>query len=97
MSVLDQGMGGAADDDLATKCATERRAIVTFDLDFADVRRYPPERHFGIIVLRLVQQDMDHVRLVFANVVEVLATRSPIGQLWVVDERGIRIRGGDAR
>jgi hypothetical protein len=28
-------------------------AILTRDLDFADIRRYPPEGYHGIVVLRL--------------------------------------------
>jgi hypothetical protein len=30
-----------------------RAALVTRDLDFADVRQYPPEHYEGIVVLRL--------------------------------------------
>ncbi len=96
MSVLDQRLGGAIDEVLAAKCAAELRTIVTFDLEFGDVRKYPPGDHAGIIVLRLTQQDVGHVLAVFAKVIDVLAARSPNGQLWIVDERGIRVRGASA-
>ena len=31
----------------------EDRVLLTFDLDFADIRRYPPGSHAGIVVFRL--------------------------------------------
>lgn len=41
LSVLDEQMGGEADATIAAVCRTEGRAIVTLDLDFADIRNYP--------------------------------------------------------
>jgi hypothetical protein len=33
---------------------------VTLDLDFANIRAYPPGKHAGIVVLRLKHQDKIH-------------------------------------
>ena len=90
--VLDQGMGGSDDVPLAMACVKERRAIVTLDLDFADIRKYPPADHPGIVVLRLAHQDSIHVLEVFKHVLALLGERSPVGQLWIVDEQGVRVR-----
>jgi predicted nuclease of predicted toxin-antitoxin system len=90
--VLDQGMGGIDDFDLAKVCAGERRAILTLDLDFADIRKYPPADHQGILVLRLANEARANVVAVLRNVLELLARRSPVGQLWVIDEGGVRVR-----
>jgi len=40
---------------LATATA-EGRSLVTFDLDFGDIRRYPLGTHAGIVVFRLCDQ-----------------------------------------
>ena len=61
LSVHDQNMVGSADETIAVVCQRERRVIVTLDLDFADIRSYPPDAYFGIIVLRVVRQDKPHV------------------------------------
>jgi predicted nuclease of predicted toxin-antitoxin system len=50
--VDEQGLAGVADAGVAAVCLVEQRAIVTLDLDFADIRAYPPENYSGIIVLR---------------------------------------------
>lgn len=51
--VDEQGLTGVADSGVAAVCKVEGRAIVTLDTDFMDVRRFAPEQHAGIVVLRL--------------------------------------------
>ena len=61
VTVLDQQMGGVSDPDLATVCVQERRAMVTLDIDFSDIRTYRPSAYSGIVVFRLNNQARDHV------------------------------------
>jgi Domain of unknown function (DUF5615) len=44
MSVVDQGLGGHADARIAEVCKRESRALVTLDLDFANVRGFSSRR-----------------------------------------------------
>ena len=53
VTVLDEGMGGATDSDVASLCLMEDRVLVTQDIDFADIRMYPPGEYPGIVVFRL--------------------------------------------
>lgn len=46
-------MGGATDDIIAARARAEGWVLVTRDLDFADVRAYPPADYAGLLVLRL--------------------------------------------
>ena len=57
VTVGDQRMVGQPDTNVAAVCRREGRAIVTLDLDFADIRVYPPSDCAGIIVLRLARLD----------------------------------------
>jgi predicted nuclease of predicted toxin-antitoxin system len=91
-SVLDQSMGGAADARVAEVCRVENRIVVTLDLDFADIRTYPPAQSPGFVVFRLARQDKPHVLLVAGRLVELLRTESPERKLWVVEEDRVRIR-----
>ena len=94
LSVYDQGMRGYSDGDISKVCQREARALVTLDLDFADIRVFPPEDYAGIIVLRVVDQSRPAVLRVMAKVVDAL-TRDPLtSHLWIVDETQIRIRPG---
>ena len=46
-------MGGASDVEVAAVCIGEERVLVTQDLDFSDIRTYPPAEYYGIVVFRL--------------------------------------------
>ena len=52
-TVRDQGLQGCSDQHLYKVCCAEQRCLVTLDLDFADVARFPPAQAKGIIVIRV--------------------------------------------
>ncbi len=43
-TVSGQGFGGSSDDELIEACRAEGRVLVTLDLDFSNVLRFPPEQ-----------------------------------------------------
>ena len=95
VTVISQGMGGGPDANLATVCRSENRALVTLDLDFANVRAYPPTEYPGIVVFRPASQARSRVLRLVRLVCESVAREGLAGKLWIVDETGIRIREGD--
>ena len=95
-SVLDEGLGGAPDTRLAEVCRSERRAIVTLDLDFADIRAYPPHEQAGLIVTRVEDQRKRRVLTVFEQVGGMLETEEVAGPL-VAGAEGRGGEGGVAR
>lgn len=91
-TVLDQHLGGSGDETVASICRQETRVLVTLDVDFADIRSYPPAHYAGVIVLRLRRQDKPHVLEVCARMIALL-TQEPLAQrLWIVEENRIRVR-----
>jgi predicted nuclease of predicted toxin-antitoxin system len=56
-TVSHESLSGAADEAIAKRIRTEKRILVTLDLDFSNIRAYPPDEYAGIIVLRLKTQD----------------------------------------
>jgi predicted nuclease of predicted toxin-antitoxin system len=60
-TVLEQGLGGAADRAIFEACAAERRVLVTLDLDFADIRRQGVSQSPGMLVIRVGRQDVGTV------------------------------------
>jgi predicted nuclease of predicted toxin-antitoxin system len=92
-TVLEQHLSGRADSAVALVCQQEDRILITLDLDFADIRSYPPAEYPGLIVLRLKQQDKPHVLDVLRHLTRVFQDEPLERQLWIVGERQIRIRG----
>lgn len=91
-TVFDKTLGGAADSQIADKCRSEGLVLVTLDLDFADIRTYPPAQHAGIVVLRPSEPDRDRVLALIARTLTFCEQESVIRSLWIVDEGQIRIR-----
>jgi predicted nuclease of predicted toxin-antitoxin system len=95
MTILEQQMAGQPDEIIADACQRERRALITLDLDFSDIRCYPPENYAGIIVLRPANQGLGAVLRLVQRLLPLLAKEPLAGLLWVVDEHRVRIRSGN--
>src|SRR5262249_23712526 len=55
-NIHEEGLVGEDDPPVLEAALNEGRTSLTFDLDFADVRNYPPGTHCGIVVFRLRDQ-----------------------------------------
>jgi len=92
-TVLSEGLGGATDSTLAAVCKEEERTLITLDLDFSDIRTYPPEEYHGIIVLRIHNHSIQHVTVMMRKVTLLLQKERLKGAIWSIDERRVRIYG----
>ncbi len=92
VTVHDEKLGGAKDEELAPVCQREGRAFLTFDLGFSDIRSYPPSDYPGLVVFRLKSQDKPHVLKVSERLLGVLKTENVEHCLWIVEESRVRIR-----
>jgi predicted nuclease of predicted toxin-antitoxin system len=54
--VVVEDLAGEDDPPVLRSAAKEDRILITFDMDFADIRQYPPGTHAGIVVFRLRDQ-----------------------------------------
>ena len=55
-SAVEEGLGGAGDPRIMAAACGEGCTLLTFDLDFADVRKFPVGSHAGVVVFRLKDQ-----------------------------------------
>ena len=92
LSVGQQGLGGTADARIYQRCQDERRAVLTLDVDFANVQSYDPKSSSGVIVLRLARQDKQRVLDAVASALPVLEREPLDKRLWIVEGDRIRIR-----
>ncbi|MHB8231995.1 MAG: DUF5615 family PIN-like protein [bacterium] len=94
-TVNDQKLQGSKDSVLIEICKSERRVLITLDIDFTDIRLYPPEECSGIIVLRGKIQSKNHLIDIFRRVIPLLRNEPLDRHLWIIEETKIRIRGKD--
>jgi predicted nuclease of predicted toxin-antitoxin system len=91
-TVYDEGLRGSPDNVIAERCRNEDRVLVTLDLDFADIRTYPPANHPGMIALRVGNQSRPHILRVMSPIKTLLDKEPVAGRLWIVSEASVRIR-----
>jgi predicted nuclease of predicted toxin-antitoxin system len=91
-TVLDEHLGGNPDPRVLDACRTESRVLITFDLDFSDIRLYPPASHSGVWLLRPHTQSVDNTLVLLKGVFVVLETESVHSRLWIVEPGQVRIR-----
>ncbi|NJL75069.1 MAG: DUF5615 family PIN-like protein [Saprospiraceae bacterium] len=92
MTIHEQEMSGFSDEAFSEVCKTEGRAIVTLDIGFTNIIRYPPQNYGGIVVLRLKKQDKMSVLAVFERHVSTIIEALAPGELWIIEENRIRVR-----
>ena len=91
-TVLDEHLGGNPDPRVFGASRADDRILVTFDLDFSDIRRYPPASHKGIWVLRPHTQSIDSTLALLKGALVVLETEPAHGRLWIIEPERVRIR-----
>lgn len=92
-SVWEEQLSGASDDVIYQKCIEEKRCLVTFDMDFANILRFPADDTEGIIVVKPKQPvNLDVMRTVIDQLIEVLSQNDPKGALWILEPHQLRIR-----
>ena len=92
--VRDIGMRAAPDDTLAAYARHNRLVVLTRDLDFADIRNYPPSLYEGILVLKL-REDATAGQVV--KVLETFVSRADLlaylkGRLAILEDWRVRFR-----
>jgi predicted nuclease of predicted toxin-antitoxin system len=95
-TLIDQQLTGESDERIAAVCKAEGRAVETLDLDFADIRAYPPANYPGIVVLRPALQTVPSIRSLVRLVISILPAEPLSGRLWIVSETQVRMRPGDS-
>jgi predicted nuclease of predicted toxin-antitoxin system len=90
----DAGLLGQDDPVLLAHAVQRGQILVTNDLDFGDIRHYPPPHHCGVIVLRIRPRTADRVHAVLQRFLETMTQEEMQGTLAIVDAIKYRVRRG---
>lgn len=91
-TVREEGLSGSSDAGLFERCREEKRILVTLDLDFSDIVRFPPRESAGIVVIRLpLNPSLPFLEKLIRQFLDTLAQMSPERGLWIVEAGRIRI------
>jgi predicted nuclease of predicted toxin-antitoxin system len=92
VAIVEQGLGGAADEAVRLHAIDTGRILVTLDADFANIIRFPPEGTPGVVRLRLHPPTETAIASALQRLLELLTNFEVAGKLIIVDSKRIRIR-----
>lgn len=90
-TVLEQKLGGRPDTEIIDVCLGEKRALITLDWDFSDIRQYPPEKYAGIILLKPQSQSKTRILSLLKQCMPLLDAEPITGQLLILEPGRLRI------
>lgn len=97
LSADDEGLLSQPDDVIFNAARDEGRMLLTLDLDFADIRKYPPGTHPGIVLFRPRTKGVLAVGQFVEEFVRGQDLALVSGCLIVVDPDRIRVRKHDTK
>ncbi len=92
-TVLGENLSGEPDEVISEQCLSEKRCLVTLDLDFANIIRFPADNTPGIIVIRPNRPiTLEVMRSMSEKLVVALEQNDPTGCLWILEPDKLRMR-----
>lgn len=91
-TVYQEQLQGAIDQKIYQVCQKEQRCLVTLDLDFANVIRFPPDQTPGIVVMRMPKNPgMMTLKQLVRQFLRSLQQMPIDKRLWIVEMDRIRV------
>jgi predicted nuclease of predicted toxin-antitoxin system len=90
--VIDEGLAGEDDVIVLEHATNADRVLLTFDVDFADIRAFPPGTHAGNVVFRLNDQRWKQLQKSARRFLKETSLEKIANGLAIVDETRIRYK-----
>ncbi len=92
ISVIEEKLSGQKIGMIAEHIRSEEISLITLDLDFSDIRLYPPEEYSGIVVLRPHRQDKISIMELLKELLNCITMGEVLKhRLWIIEPGRIRI------
>jgi predicted nuclease of predicted toxin-antitoxin system len=91
--VIDAGLRGRSDSDILAGAKEQRRTLLTGDLDFSNLLRYPLGTHSGIVIARFPNElPTDALNAALVAALSALGEGDLDGGLVIVEPGKVRLR-----
>jgi len=92
LTAADEGLLSRLDIEVEAHAAREGRMLPSLDIEFADLRKYPPGSHPGIVLFRPVSLGPLSVNRFVEQFIRSANLSALSGCIAVVEPRGVRVR-----
>lgn len=90
--VEDEGLRAQMDPVVAAAAKREGRVLLTLDVEFADIRKYPPGSHPGIVLLRSAIPGAPAISQLVLNLLATVSETDLAEVVTIVEQGRIRMR-----
>lgn len=97
VTAADENLLSSSDTEIAAAALREERMLLTLDVEFADLRKYPPGSHPGIILFRPSSLGPLSVNKFIADFVNSADLSRLTSCVAIVDPVNVRIRSPEKR
>jgi len=88
----EQSLQGSSDQIIYDICCSKQFCLVTLDLDFCNVMRFPPEQSSGIAIIRTPKNaTLGVLERLVSQFLKMLSRVAIEKQLWIVEMDRIRV------
>ena len=95
-TVYDERLQGCNDQTIYERCCEEQRCLVTLDLDFSNILRFPAERCGGIVIIRTPNNtSLTALEKLIRDFLGMVTADTRINTNWIVEPGRIRIHATD--
>jgi predicted nuclease of predicted toxin-antitoxin system len=92
LHVIDDGLAASSDQEILMRAATERRVVISFDLDFGDIIGAARQSGTGVVLLRLRSTRQAHIRQRLQVAITHAGEAMEEGAVVLVEDARIRVR-----
>lgn len=92
LTAQDVELAGRPDEEILAYAIRHERVLITIDMDFSNIRHYPPKSHKGIIVAKIRPRNADAVHRVLKHLLSNIEPDRLSKSLVIVDQNKYRIR-----
>ena len=92
LTAADEDLLSRPDTEIARAAKDENRMVLTLDIEFADLRKYPPGSHPGVILFRPLSLSPFSVNFFISDFIRRTDLEKLAGCIAVVDPVHVRIR-----
>jgi len=92
VTAQEAGLAGKTDEKMLAYAVAHKRVLITIDMDFRNIRHYPPKSHTGIIVLKIRPRTTDDVHAALKHLLQSTREEKLSKSLVIVDHNKYRIR-----
>lgn len=92
LTVVDEGLSGILDPNLWDTAQREGRFLITGDKAFANIRKYPPGTHHGLLLLRPNENGILQMRKLIEDVLKLSNLENLAGCIAVASPGRLKVR-----